>query len=450
MKQVYIFFTFVFLLHIINILSPSDRLQYVLGLLALLMLVLSFRYASNLFKVLGFGFSVVGFIFFFTADLRIAEVIPMLANNLSLLTLLAVLPWMNSVVTAGRFDILMQNLLRGNVKDLGSLYQRSTTAMMSLTAFLNVSSATIAQQVLVDNLKPVQRKVANRFIMMTTLRGYSLALLWSPLEVLLAMSIFITGVNYGELLPWMVVITIFMYLVDSIWGKYYFGKVEYPAEHKVELKSENNRNRSKIIQLITALISFLAIVILLGNLLDMEFIFIVTISVFPFAALWAFLIKRWKSFWVIGWNRWRSSVNNMHNFIVLFVTLAFFTGNLNESPALLMLQDPILFVADYPVLLLIMIQLLFMVMSMFGVHPVATMGILGGISSMLVDILSPLSLAIILVTAGVSTVPIGTYGLVVTIISMNLKQSPYLITYYNLIYSIVFGTVGILVAYWMI
>ncbi len=82
----------------------------------------------------------------------------MLEANLSILTLLAVLPWMNSVVTAGRFDKLIQNLLRGNVQNLGALYQRSTTAMMSLTAFLNVSSATIAQDVLVENLKPIHKK----------------------------------------------------------------------------------------------------------------------------------------------------------------------------------------------------------------------------------------------------------------------------------------------------
>ncbi|GAE92059.1 hypothetical protein JCM21714_1039 [Gracilibacillus boraciitolerans JCM 21714] len=83
---------------------------------------------------------------------------------MSLLALLAVLPWMNSVVAAGRFDKLMQHLLKGNVKDLGQLYQRSTTAMMSLTAFLNVSSATIDQDVLVDNLKPFRKNLLTNLL----------------------------------------------------------------------------------------------------------------------------------------------------------------------------------------------------------------------------------------------------------------------------------------------
>ncbi|SFL69962.1 hypothetical protein SAMN04487943_103167 [Gracilibacillus orientalis] len=450
MKNLYIFFAFIFLLHIISVFYPTAFLSYVLGALSIAMLAISFGRASRLFQILGFGFSVVGILLFFTTDLTVWEVVPLLGGNLSLLTLLAVLPWMNSAVTAGRFDRLMQHLLRGNVRDLGQLYQRSTTAMMSLTAFLNVSSATIAQDVLVDNLKPVQKKVANKIIMMATLRGYSLALPWSPLEVLLAMGIFITGVNYAELLPWMIFITILMYGLDSLWGRLYFKKYPYPDVKQSVSHHKNNQNRSKIIQLSVALCSFLLLVIVLGNIFDLEFILTVTLLVFPFACLWTLAIGRWKSFWAIGWNRWKNSMNSMDNFIVLFVTLALFTNTLNESPALLMLQNPILYVSDYPILILIMIQLLFVVLSMFGVHPVATMGILSGISPMLMDILSPLSLAISLIIGGVSTVPIGTYGLVVTITSMSLKQSPYYITYYNLIYSFVFGSIGIILAYLLI
>ncbi|MDX8045240.1 hypothetical protein SH601_04490 [Gracilibacillus sp. S3-1-1] len=450
MQRLYLLLSFLFFLHIISAFSPSSSLSYTLGILSIMMLIICFRQASRLFQTLGIAFFIVGSLLFISTDLTVWEVIPMFGDNLSLLTLLAGLPWMNSVVTAGRFDQLMRHMLRGNVRDLGQLYQRSTTAMAALTAFLNVSSATIARDVLVDNLKHAPKKVANKMIMMTTLRGYSLALPWSPLEVLLAMGIFITGVNYAELLPWMILATIVMYGLDSLWGRIYFKKYHYPTMKQSTGQQQNSQKRSKIWQLVIALSTFLLLVITIGKLFDLAFILTVTLLVFPFACLWALAIGRRKSFWIIGWNRWKSSMNNMGNFIVLFVTLALFTNTLNASPALSLLQEPILLVADYPILILIMIQLLFVILSMFGVHPIATMGILGGISTMLMDILSPLSLAVSLIIGGVSTVPIGTYGLVVTITSMSLKQSPYYITYYNLIYSFVFGGLGILLAYFLI
>src|SRR5699024_10699051 len=128
---------------------PSTFLSYLLGILSIVMLGISFLNASKLFQILGSSFFVIGCGLFFSTDLSLAEVIPFLGGNLSLLTLLAILPWMNSAVSAGRFDRLMQHLLKGNVRDLGMFYQRSTTVMMSLTAFLNVSSATISLDVLI-------------------------------------------------------------------------------------------------------------------------------------------------------------------------------------------------------------------------------------------------------------------------------------------------------------
>ena len=452
MKHIYLLFCFVFLLHIVSVFIPNNGLSYLLGVLSFILLLISFWKATRLFQILAGGFITIGTIQFFFANISLIEVIPLLGGNLSLLTLLAVLPWMNSVVHAGRFDRLMSNLLlRGNVKHLGALYRRSSTAMMSLTAFLNVSSATIAREVLADNLQTVPKKTANQFIMMVTLRGYSLALAWSPLEVLLAMSIFITGVSFSSLLPWMIGITIVMYILDSMWGNWYFKKIPYTDNNFRSTSSVNWRKmRLKLIQLSIALISFLFLVILFGNVFDMEFIFMVTLLVFPFACIWAWSMKRWRSFWKIGFSNWKSSVNNMHNFNILFISLAFFTNTLNESTFLDWIRQPILAVADYPILLLALIQVFFVIMSMFGVHPIATMGVIGSLSTLLIEILSPMSLAVILVISGVATVPIGTYGLVVTIISMSLRQSPYYITLYNLIYSFIFGLLGILFAYYLI
>lgn len=450
MKHIYLFFSFVFVLHILSVFYPSSSLSYVLGILAFFILLISYWHASKLFKILAGGFLSIGTVLFFFADLQVVEVIPFLGENISLLTLLAVLPWMNSVVHAGRFDRLMSKILKGNVNHLGSLYRRSITTMMALTAFLNVSSATIARDVLAHNLKSVKERTANQFIMMATLRGYTLALAWSPLEVLLAMSIFITGVSFSSLLPWMIGITLLMYILDSLWGNWFFKKTPYKEDVPISSPMNLRELRPKLIQLSVALISFLLLVILFGNIFDMDFIFIVTLLVFPFASVWAWSMKRWKSFWKVGFPNWKASVNNIHNFNILFISLALFTNTLNESPVIDWIQQPILAVADYPLLLLISIQIFFVFMSMFGVHPVATMGILGGMSGLLMEILSPMSLAVILVVSGVATVPIGTYGLVITIISMSLKQSPYLITLYNLVYSIVFGLFGILLAYYLI
>ncbi|WP_203333675.1 hypothetical protein [Planococcus beigongshangi] len=446
-KNLYFFYSFVFLLHIINVFLESENLNYTLGVLAIVMLIVSYGKASCLFKILSGAFIVAGMLLFSSAGQPLKQLPPMLISNMSLLTLLVMLPWMNSVVRSGRFDKNLKQVMEVNVNDLGQLYSRSSIITLLLASFLNLSAVSITQDVLKENLKTFKGEVRNEFVNSATLRGYSLALVWSPLEILLATSIFVTGVNYISLLPWLLLISAVTFIMDSFWGRLHYKNYIYNHKLAVERPINTRILVKKSAYLICALAIFLSLVILLGNLFNFEFIFTVTILIFPFSFLWSFLLKRTRSFLVIGWNTWKVKTNTMQNFIVLFISLAFFANTINGSSFLGMIQNPIIAMADKPLFIMITIQLLFIFLSMFGVHPVATIGVLSGVISTLITFMNPISLAIVLVTSSISTVTVGTYGLVVTLTSVNMEQSPYKITLQNLPYALVFGGIGILTAY---
>ena len=167
-----------------------------------------------------------------------------------------------------------------------------------------------------------------------------------------------------------------------------------------------------------------------------------TIIIFPFAFIWAQLMKRGRSFWIIGWNTWKQKTNAMQNFVVLFITLAFFANSISGTSFLEFIQQPVLAIIDYPFLIFIVIQLIFIFMSMFGVHPIATIGILSGVIATLLETMNPTSLAIVLTTSAVSTLTVGSYGLVVQLTSMNIGQNPYRSTLNNMPYAFMFGGIG--------
>lgn len=446
-KYIYIFYSFVFLIHIGNVFLESKNLSYLLGILAIVMLAVSYGKASRLFQILGGAFIVAGILLYASTGQSWQQVPPLLISNMSLLTLLAMLPWMNSVVRSGRFDKNLKQVMELNVTDLGKLYPRSSVITLVMAAFLNLSATSIAQDVLKENLKTFNSKVRNSFINAATLRGYSFALIWSPLEILLAASIFVTGVNYLSLLPWLLLISGVTFLLDSLWGRFHYKKYAYDHAASVTPPVNTKRLLKKLVHLISALAIFLALVIFFGNLLNLEFIFTVTLLIFPFALLWSILMKRTRSFWGIGWITWKAKTNTMQNFIVLFISLAFFANSINGSSFLEVIQAPLTAMADKPLLMMMIIQLLFIFLSMFGVHPVATIGILGSVISTLINVMNPLSLAIVLVTSAVSTLTVGTYGLVVTLTSVNLGQNPYRITWQNMPFALVFGGIGTLTAY---
>lgn len=444
-NYLYIFYSSVFLLHIMNVFIENETLNYIIGILAILMLLVSIIGASNLFRILAGAFILVGGIVFFTSGQSLYRVPELLTSNISLLTLLAMLPWMNSVVRSGRFDRNLNKLLNVNVSDLGKLYPRSSITTLTLAAFLNLSAASISQDVLKDNLRSLNKKVRNSFIGTATLRGFTLALLWSPLEILLAVSIFMTGVDYVSLLPWLLLIAAVTFTIDSVWGRLRFKKYKYKktAATKVNMKEI----MKKVVHLMAALSIFLILVIAIGSQLNLDFIFTVTILIFPFALIWAAIMKRIHSFWIIGWKTWKEKTNTMQNFVVLFIGLAFFANSISGTAFLEFIQKPILAFINYPLLIFISIQLIFIIMIMLGVHPIATMGILSGVVVTLLEIMNPISVAIVLTTSAISSLTVGPYGLVVQLTSMNINQNPYRITLSNMPYALVYGGIGSVVAY---
>ncbi|WP_226657198.1 hypothetical protein [Pseudalkalibacillus hwajinpoensis] len=444
-QHIYVFYLFVFLLDVINLFWSNASLYMTIGLMAMVMIVINFREADRVFKILGVILLSAGGFFYFSSDVPIMKIPTFFAGNIGLLFLLSMLPWMNSVVKAGRYNKLLQTLLGGNVKRMGDLYVRGEATMVSLAAFLNLSSATISQDLLKNQLKNSQTTIRNRFIVMSTLRGYSLALLWSPLEILLATSIFITNANYLEVLPWMLLVALLGFAFDSI-----IGKVTFRNEVVEEIVTSTKLGKSskkKLREFIVALVLFLVVVVFLTNVMKFNFLFAVTIALFPFAFSWALLLNRKRSFFHIGWSNWKRQTNHLHNFIVLLLTLSFFTTTLNASPYLQYLQDPLVALEGHQVYIMFFIQAMFLVMTLLGVHPIATMGIFGGVSELLLSAFPSVTLTILLASSAIATVPSAPYGLIVTLTSVSLKMNPYKIVLKNIPYSVMCGFIGVLIAY---
>ncbi|WP_269758228.1 hypothetical protein [Thalassobacillus sp. C254] len=94
-----------------------------------------------------------------------------------------------------------------------------------------------------------------------------------------------------------------------------------------------------------------------------------------------------------------------------------------------------------------LIQFTYLSMSMIGVHPVATVGVLIEVLPPLYEIINPMSIGMVLVTGALATACAGTYGITVTMTSMNTKQNPYRITLRNLPFALTYGAVGVIMGY---
>ncbi|QKS71279.1 hypothetical protein FLK61_31715 [Paenalkalicoccus suaedae] len=433
----YLLYLLVVVSYLFAYFTGATLLNYVASAVMMVALLLSFIYATNLFKVLGLLFLSVGVYLVFTYDIQGFWLF--FNSNTGLVALLLMLPWMNNAVRAGGFDRKLQQLLKSNVSHAGSLYVRAKATSYILVTFINLSALYVAQNLLKEQLKGWKEK--NTFISQTTLRAFALALAWSPMEVLVAISVDATGVSYLTLFPWLLAISLITFSIDSFFGKrrYQHVPIDKQEARPVPIMS--------ILHLFLVLSLFLVAIVSISSFFNLSFILTVTLVILPFAMLWSLCMGRIRRFLKIGVVNWKERANGMQNFVVLFGSLAFFSDALNASPVLGAFQTPFLALGEQPLLLFLLIQFTYLSMSMVGIHPIATVSILIEAVGPLMGVINPLSFGIILVTGALATATVGTFGVTVTMTSMNTAQNPYRITKTNMPFALLYGSIGTIVAY---
>lgn len=442
-QYLYIYYTVTLVLYVVNTFLHIPLLSYMIGLMAIPMLIVSFIGAEKLFRILGVIFLLLGLGFFIYSGLPITQLPLHFTSTMLLLSFFSVLPWMVSVVRAGRFDQRINDLLKANVSNLGDLYARSMLTTYILCSFVNLSSLLVTQAVLKENLANLNKSLRNTFINETTLRGFALALIWSPMEVLVAITVDGTGVSYLTYLPLLMFISGFVLFVEIIRGKLKFKGVAYasPVEHR-----QSSGIVVQIMKLFFALSLFLLSVVVVGNYFKLNFMLSVVLVVLPFSFLWALSIRRFKSFLIIGWQTWKTRTNTMQNFVVLFLSLAFFSTSLNETPFLALIQQPFYLFSDSPLIVLFLIQMTFLVLSTIGVHPLATIAVLLEAIQPLFEFINPLSIGLVLITGSLATSMAGAYNVTVMLTSVYTEQNPYRIVWQNLPCGLLLGFVGVALA----
>lgn len=290
-QRLYLFYSSVLLLYLVNYFLGNPTLDYVIGLLAIPMAGVSFIWATRLFKVLGSVFIVTGLLMFISAGLPIQEIPLFLTSNMSMLAFLTVLPWINSVVHVGHYDRHINGLMKKEVDNLGSLYVRSMVTTYVLMTFLNLSAINLSQSVLIENMKKTQKAVRDALISKTTIRAFALALIWSPMEIIVAITVDATGISYLVFLPWLLLVSAIALGIDLFLGRQQYKKIPYTDEIGDESSLPFRGIIRQIIKLFFALLLFLTTILVVSNLFELNFILTVTLVILPFSIIWSLVIK---------------------------------------------------------------------------------------------------------------------------------------------------------------
>jgi hypothetical protein len=440
----FLLYNLLILFYLVTLFFQNQTVEYITGILAIAAIVMSFKFSGGLYKVTSIVFLLSGLGIFIYLGMPLVSIPYYMSSTLMILALFYVLPFVNAIVVTGRYDQSASMLLKAKLTNLGQLYSRGLIVSFILGIFLNVATVTVTENVLRKNMKHSLSKIRDVFTSQAVLRGYALSLTWSPMEIIVAVTIDVTGVDYLEFLPWLLLFSVTLLAIEyMIPFRYRKVNLEKSEENKENI---DKRNILKILSLFLFLVLFIVIISFISNVFELSFLTAVTLVIPPFTLLWALLIRRLNKFLSYGIRKWQQRVKGMNNFFLLFLSLGFFISILQKSGYITIFNQPLMSLQNQPIILFILIQVLFLGLAMVGFHPLVTISMVGEVVQPLLLAINPLSIGIVLITSALSTVMAGPFNITVSLMSDILKRNPYRISLFNIGFAFLFSTFGTILA----
>ncbi|MDQ0257967.1 hypothetical protein J2S74_005430 [Evansella vedderi] len=231
--------------------------------------------------------------------------------------------------------------------------------------------------------------------------------------------------------------------LDIVIGKKQFRDVLFTQE---QMKISKKLLFSALVKLFIVLVLFLMTIVIVNYFFNLNFILSVSLVIFPFALFWSLAMRRSQLFLSAGWKSWIKYNNTMQNFVVLFLSLAFFSEWFNQTGFPYTLQSFLDHVTAYPIVIFIFFKVIYFATAMIGVHPIVTVAIVIESLSPLFHVINPLSIGIVLIVTALATSASAPYGINATMTVHHLGVNPYRITRTNTRFSLMVSTIGVVIA----
>jgi hypothetical protein len=446
MKAFIIFlYSSVMLLYIFNNFAALPTLTYVIGFLAFISLITAFFRAGGLYRKSGIFFFTAGIILFFYNGTPIEDFFLQFDTMLGILSLFFVLPFMNTIIRTGHYDSNLRKLLQHGVGDLNSLYKRSFLISHFLGLFLNIATVPLVHNTLRQSLASLKTNLAQKFYSQSILRGYALCLAWSPIEIMVIISLDLTGYTYIYLFPFIVSIVLLMFFSD-----WFSSKRKYQGI-ALEMESEAAYSTRKVSVKISQMMGMLTLLVLTATLLEYlfnkGFLFSIVLSIIPISIFWAASIRRIRRYFTIAIPVFKARTLGLSNFFFMFLSAGFFVETLSASEFMYYMEFVFINNTDHILVLYVLIGVYFLVTSFVGFHPLVSIALLGEVLTPVMADITSISLTLVLITSSLATAIYGPYNLSVSLLSNQLGLVPYRISAWNLPFSLYYMTVSILIAY---
>ena len=435
------------LFYMVNLFFTHAALDVTLFILACIALLIALPRAQRLFFWSAILFLIVGLAISITQNTSAGEMIRSFQAMMGLVTIPVVLLFLQAVLPVNRYESSMKKMIRLRVHNLGGIYQRTSLFTYVLAAILTIATLPISihsLNKLVPALKGLSKK---RFYTQSMLRGYSLALFWSPVELVVIASIDLLNANYFFLLPILVGLSLVYLNLDWFWQKRRYT-LSIEQLHLKSVPHLAKGDAKKIGQFLCAMLLFFVAVLVTDHHLNKGLVAAITVVIIPFSIVWAALLGKAHLYLAYVKRHLPRHLESTHNFFALFLAAGFFITMVEQSAVYDWITR--LVTAQFHQLPLLLFFLflgaLFWITSFAGFHSLITI-------SLMAQLMAPIAggienpLALVFIGSTVALLMISPYNLATTMMATLIRTSPINVFKWNIGYAAGFALLVIFTAY---
>lgn len=435
-------FTLLISLYIVHQLFPAYILSYFVGLLAAASLTISFKKANGLYLKTGAVFLIIGLFLFFLSGQPLHTFFLHFHSMLGLLSLFFMLPFIHSLIHVGHFDTQLNKLLTLRTTNPNQLYRKSSFVTHILGMFLNIATIPLLYTSLKPSLDSLKEQVKQHLYTRNLLRSYALCLSWSPVEVLVSVTIDATKLKYYQIAPITFGLMVVVLAID--WMLFSRQSKRLPnIIQSAETNANPHRIKRKTLQLAFMLLSFMTAVSLVDAWIGKGYLFAVVLTIIPFALLFSSVIKKRKQYIAVSVPHWKERTRQLSNYMCLFLSAGFFVDMLLATNSMQPIQAFIINISDHAIWVYCVIGLYFLITALCGFHPLVSLALLVSMMAPVIHELPALPIAIMLIVAGTSTVMFSPFNVSVSLLADLMKVNPYRITRWNIWFASLYISMGI-------
>lgn len=434
------------LLQIIGMIFKFD-LTFVTFLVCIPIFTLGITRLSNSFKIATAVFIVAGIVLLFTGTFSIYVLAKALTSMIDIVVLLVVMQLFMLPVTVGNYQKAVEQFMENRLHTPKSIYVFVMLITHLLSSILSMGTVSIVISVLGDSIK---RRVKNyeHFSGTAITRAFTLGTLWAPGAATIFLISTVTKVQWSSLfLPCIllgILGLVLAYLMES--KKAYL--------QPINKSSQSNLNKNKSQSLVPVLLAILGLLVLsfvfmhfkIGSSMDS-----VTLAGIIVVGLWLLLLLLFKSKINIQpaapaikeyLNRGIYSGAALAPFFIAIGTFTYGFENSKLSVLLIRTLRPIFTQLGW--YLVILIPLIVVVSSLIGIHPLASVALVGKIVMSAHIAMSPLLIALSLNIGSVIAYMVSPFAGIIIIVASLLNVKPTTISLrWNWLFCIMFAILGL-------